>query len=82
MNFIEAIVSGTLGRFRRSKEHAALRARLVAEARRRHEADINGAPFWKRAWLEVVIEREVRDELRRLFPPGALYTSGNPDGGA
>jgi hypothetical protein len=82
MNFLQAIVSGNLERFRRSKEHAALRARLVAEARQRHEADINGAPFWKRAWLEVVIEREVRAKLRRLFPPGALYTSGRPDGGA
>jgi hypothetical protein len=82
MNIIQTIVSGSLGRFRRSKEHAALRARLEAEARRRHEADISGAPFWRRAWLEVVIEREVRAELRRLLPPGALYASRSSDGGA
>jgi hypothetical protein len=82
MNFLQAIISESLGRFRRSKEHAALRARLVAEARRRHEADISAAPFWRRAWLEVVIEREVRAELRRHFPPGALYASRSTDGGA
>jgi hypothetical protein len=82
MNFLQAIVSGGLGRFRRSKEHAALRARLEAEARRRHGADFSRAPFWRRAWLEVVIEREVRAELRRLLPPGALYASRSTDGGA
>jgi hypothetical protein len=82
MNFLQAIISGDLERFRRSKEYAALRARLVADARLRHDADLRGAPFWRRAWLEVVIEREVRAELRRICPPGALYVSGGPDGGA
>jgi hypothetical protein len=82
MNFLQAIISGNLGRFRRSKEHAAPRARLVAEARLRHHADLDGAPCWKRAWLEVVIELEVRARLRRLYPPGALYMSGSPDGGS
>jgi hypothetical protein len=82
MNFLQAIVSGNLGRFRRSKEHAALRARLEAEARLRHDAELRGAPFWRRAWLKVVIELEVRAKLRRLFPPGALYISGSADGGS
>jgi hypothetical protein len=82
MNFLQAIISGGLERFRSSKEFAALRARLVAEARLRHDADLRGAPFWRRAWLEVVIELEVRAKLRRLFPPGALYTLGSPNGGA
>jgi hypothetical protein len=78
MNFLQAIISGGLERFRSSKEFAA----LVAEARLRHDADLRGAPFWRRAWLEVVIELEVRAKLRRLFPPGALYTLGSPNGGA
>jgi len=82
MNFLQAIVSGSLDRFRRSREYAALRARLGADARLRHGAELKGAPFWRRAWLEMVIEREVRAELGRICPPGALYVSGRPDGGA
>jgi hypothetical protein len=76
MNPIQRIVADSLIRFRGSKEFAAVRARLVAEARLRHGADPKGAYFWRRAWLRLVIEREVRAELGRLYPPGALYISG------
>jgi hypothetical protein len=76
MNRISRIVSDGRGRFCRSREWAALRARLVAEGRLRHEAELKGAGFWRRAWLGIVIEREVRAELGRLCPPGALYIAG------
>jgi hypothetical protein len=82
MSLLQSIIPDGPGRFGRSRECAALRARLAADARLRHDAELRGAPFWRRAWLELAIEREVRAELRKLFPPGALYTSGDPDGGA
>jgi hypothetical protein len=71
------IVSGGLLRFRRSGEFAALRARLIAEARRRRGAELTGASFWRRAWLGLAAEREVRAELGRIHPPGALYFAGS-----
>jgi hypothetical protein len=75
VNAVQRIVQDGPLRLRRSKEYAALRSRLVAEARLRHEAGPRGAFFWRRAWIWLRIEREVRAELRRLCPPDALYLS-------
>jgi hypothetical protein len=72
----ERIVADGPFRFRRSREHGILRARILAEARQRRGAELKGAPFWRRAWLGLIIEREARAELRRLHPPGALYLAG------
>jgi hypothetical protein len=57
----------------RTKEYLAVEARLVAEARRRHTPAANGASTIERIRLEWTIWREVRAELKKKFPPGALY---------
>jgi hypothetical protein len=76
MRSVPGIVADSLARFRRSESGAAVRARLRAEARQRHAAELRGASFWNRLRLEGVIEREVRAELRRIHPPDALYAAG------
>jgi hypothetical protein len=65
-------------RARLSGRHGELRARLLCEARLRHAAALEEAPPWRRLWLRIVIEREVRAQLRKAFPPHALYAATRP----
>jgi len=57
----------------RSKAYAAAEAQLVSEARIRHAKERAGASPLARIRLELKIRREVQAELRRRFPPHALY---------
>jgi hypothetical protein len=78
MNGQTRIIAGGPERIRLSEPYRALRARLEAEARARHAAALAKAPLWRRIWLGAVIAREVRAQLRRAFPPHALYAAGGP----
>ena len=64
---------------RRSKEYVATRGRLVAAARVRYAQELKDASIFGRIRLELKIEREVRAELRKIFPPGALYAVPQTD---
>jgi hypothetical protein len=70
------IVVDGIRRLRGSKEYGAVRTRLLSEARARHTEEIKVASFWRRIWLNLKIEREVRAELNKMCPPGALYAVG------
>jgi hypothetical protein len=59
----------------RTKAYLACEAQLTTEARRRHAKAANGASTFERIRLEWKIWREVREELRKKFPPDALYGS-------
>jgi hypothetical protein len=63
-------------RFRRTRRHAAVRERLVAEARLRHEAELKGASFWGRLRAMRAVEAEVRAAIDRMYPPDTLYAAG------
>ncbi len=71
------IIADGLGSFRTVKDLGAVRARLLAEALGRHAAQLRGAPFWKRTLIRLRIEREMRAEWDRIYPPGALYACGD-----
>ena len=73
MEILPRTVSESLARIRQSKEYAAAKARLMTEARERHSQETLATHFWGRIWLRVVIEREVRAQLAKMFPPSALY---------
>ena len=45
------------------------------EVKGRHAAAINAAGFWRRLVIRIQIEREARHELKRRFPPDALYAT-------
>jgi hypothetical protein len=57
----------------RTKSYLAAEARLVAEARRRYEMEAEGASTLALIRLEWRIWREVRSELKKRFPPQAMY---------
>ena len=67
------IVSDGLNRIRRRKECEAVKARLMTEARERHSNEPWTASFFGQIWLRIVIEREVRAQLAKMFPPSSLY---------
>jgi hypothetical protein len=56
----------------------AIRARLLAEARLRHQRELKSAPFWRRLGLEFTLRQQVRTKMRRMFPADALYAFGDP----
>jgi hypothetical protein len=58
-----------------SRQYAAARRRLTTAARTRYAQEIKDASTLGRMRLELRIEREVRAELDRIFPPGALYAA-------
>jgi hypothetical protein len=61
-----------------SKEYAATRGRLITAARVRYAHETENATILGRMRLELKIQREVRAELRKKFPPGALYAVPQP----
>lgn len=67
------IVADGAQRLRDAKGYDARRQELRAEYVRRHAAELQSAPLWRRVCLEATITREVREALRREFPPGALH---------
>jgi hypothetical protein len=77
MSRVPRIVAGRLGAFRGTKAFRGVRERLRAQAHGRHEAHLRGASLWGRILIRIRIEREVRAELERIYPPGALYAAGD-----
>jgi hypothetical protein len=59
----------------RSKQVVAVKERLRAAAGLRHAQEMKGASVLARMRLKVKMEREVRAELGKLFPPGAFYVA-------
>jgi hypothetical protein len=57
----------------RSKAHWEEHVKVRAEVRQRFEQAVEQRGFWRRLVLWWEIEREVRKEMKRRFPPGALY---------
>jgi hypothetical protein len=76
MRLLPGIVAHGPAMFRRSRHHAAARSRLRAEALVRHGGEIAAPSYWRRLLVWGVIEREVRSELGRIYPPDALSISG------
>jgi hypothetical protein len=76
MSRFPRIVAGRMGPFRGTREYREVRDRLLAEARVRHEPRLRGASPWRRFLVRFMIEREVRAEWDRIYPPGALYAAG------
>jgi hypothetical protein len=49
-------------------------AKVRVEVRRRFERDEKPKDLWQRLLFWWKFEREVRKEMKRRFPPGALYS--------
>ena len=77
MKITPRIVADSLRRIRRSKEYSAARKRFLSEARERRAKEIAAASFWGRIRIHLVIDREVRNRLAKMFPPSALYVAGS-----
>lgn len=56
-----------------AKNHAQVRKALLVEVAQRHAVERAGASLWRRFWIDVKVQREVRRELQKQFPPGALH---------
>ncbi len=69
------IVADGAQRLRDAVGYDERRKKLRAECARRHAAEMQLAPWWRRLWLEAKIAREVRAALRKEFPPGALHVA-------
>jgi hypothetical protein len=67
------IVADGPERLREAKDFAAVRRRLLADVAKRHAVELQGAPLLRRLWIAAKIRREVRRELKNVFPPGALH---------
>jgi hypothetical protein len=55
----------------RRKERAAIRVAV----RRRYTEEMKSAPFLRRLLLEWKIGCEIREEMRKRFPPGTLHVT-------
>jgi hypothetical protein len=64
----------------RRKAYEAIRARLVAEARLRHAGGAGETSLLERIRTEWKLRREVRAELKKQFPPYALYSLSRGNG--
>jgi len=60
-----------------SKAYSVVEARLMGESRRRHAEQLKGDSVLGRILLEWRIWREVQAELKKIFPPNALYATGS-----
>jgi hypothetical protein len=67
------IVSDGPSRLRTAKEFRQLKRDIESDVRRSHAEVWIHASFWRRLWLEVKIQREVRARLSKECPPGALH---------
>jgi hypothetical protein len=57
--------------FDAGEEVAAIRRKVTS----RHDEEGKRSTFWRRIMIWWTIEREVRAEMKRKHPPGALYTT-------
>lgn len=67
------IVADGAQRLREAKGYPESRKRMLAEVARRYEGEMKNASFWRRLWLEAQIRREVREGMKKEFPPTALH---------
>ena len=56
-----------------AKNYAEVRKALMVEVAQRHAAERAGASFWRRFWIDLKFHYEVRLELQKHFPTGALH---------
>ena len=59
----------------RSRAYTATKSRLLTEARLRYAQQAKEASLLARIRLEWKIQREVRAELKKRYPPHALYAN-------
>jgi hypothetical protein len=69
------IVADGRERLREAGGYEDERRCLRAELARRVEFERANVSWWKRLWLEVRLRRAVHTELKKKFPPGALYVA-------
>ena len=50
-----------------------IRRRIRQEVEVRFSEQRSNAGFWRRLLIDLAIEREVEAEMKRRFPPRALY---------
>jgi hypothetical protein len=74
---LSRIVAGPRWGFSRPADYRLVRARLLAEARRSHQAELDAASFRGRLVLELALRQKVRAKLRGMFPSDALYAFGD-----
>jgi hypothetical protein len=67
------IVADGARRLRVSGDYAEAKRRITAEVKRRFEAEKKSASLWRRLWLVMMIRRQIKGELDKLFPPAALH---------
>ncbi len=60
-------------RLRRGDNYEEVRKQLLVEIAQRFELQRAGASIWGRICIDLRIRREVRAELMKRFPEGALY---------
>ena len=51
------------------------RREIRRQLQERHKEEIARSGFWRELLIRFKIEREVAEEMKRRFPPHALYTS-------
>ena len=73
------IVSDGPERLRDAGEFAEERRRLLAELAQRTYREGNLTSFLQRLWLELKLRRAVRREMKKKFPPGALYVGADQE---
>ena len=59
---------------RRRHKAEVIRA-IRCEFQKRYEEEVRAAGWWRRLAIALRVEREVRKEVKRRFPPAALYSS-------
>jgi hypothetical protein len=75
MKPVSKIVFDGPERYREAGNYVAVRRRILDEVTQRYREETTRAGFWGRLWIEAKIRREVRAELKKLFPSAALHVS-------
>ena len=44
-----------------------------AEVEAKYAEEMRRAGVWKRMWIRRKVEKEIRERMRRIAPPGGLY---------
>jgi len=72
------IVADGYSRLSKARDYGAVTQRITREVRQRHEEEKKASSIFARLRLEVRIRREIRAEIEKEFPSGALYVAGRP----
>lgn len=60
-------------RLRSGAEYEKVRRELLRDIAQRYRDPRTLASFWGRLWVDIKVRREVRAELKKQFPTGALF---------